>query len=76
MKNLILVLFLVFSLSTFSQEKAAPCVEIKVEKLDEVRVKVIEYDKCKNVITIRTYLKSEWKKIQDGKKRDKRKKIK
>jgi len=76
MKNLILVLFLVFSLSTFSQEKPAACVEIKVERLDEVRVKVIEYDKCKNVITIRTYLKSEWKKIQDGKKRDKRKKIK
>jgi len=69
MKNLITVLLLVFSLSTFSQEKAnEKCVKVTVEQLDHVRVKVTENNKCTNVITVRSYLIMEWKKIQAAKK--------
>jgi len=68
MKNLIIVLLLVFSLSTFSQEKAnVKCVKVTVEKLDHARVKVTETNRCTNVITVRSYLILEWKKIQANK---------
>ncbi|HIG89741.1 MAG: hypothetical protein ABGW67_04095 [Flavobacteriaceae bacterium] len=62
MKNLILILLLSFALNTNAQERKRNCVTIKVEHLDNYKVKVIKKDTCgeKTVITIRTYLKKEW----------------
>tara|TARA_R100000697_G_scaffold73950_1_gene86406 strand:+ start:1240 stop:1479 length:240 start_codon:yes stop_codon:yes gene_type:complete len=76
MKNLIIVLLLVFNLSAFSQERADDkCMKITVEKIDQARVKVIKNNTCKNVITVRTYLITEWNKIQTEK-RKKRQRVK
>ena len=74
MKNLIIVFLLVFNLSVFAQEKPSEkCTKISVERIDPARVKVTENNKCINVITVRSYLVTEWNKIQ-AEKRKKRKK--
>tara|TARA_B100000925_G_scaffold233393_1_gene181944 strand:+ start:178 stop:417 length:240 start_codon:yes stop_codon:yes gene_type:complete len=74
MKNLIIVFLLVFNLSVFAQEKPSEkCIKISVERIDPARVKVTENNKCTNVITVRSYLVTEWNKIQ-AEKRKKRKK--
>ena len=71
MKNLITILFLSLCLTANSQEK---CVTVKVEKLDQWRVKVVKVNTCKNITTVSTMLKREWDSRQ--KKRKARKKRK
>tara|TARA_B100001109_G_C18471554_1_gene293701 strand:- start:136 stop:360 length:225 start_codon:yes stop_codon:yes gene_type:complete len=72
MKKTILILLLLISTTTFTQE-VKKCVEVKVEKLDAYRVKVTKINNCvePKEITIRAYLKNEW--IKKQKKRKKRK---
>ena len=73
MKNLIIILLLVFNLSVFSQEKQSEkCIKVTVERLDPARVKVVKHNTCTNVYTIKTYLVTEWNRIQ-AEKRKKRK---
>jgi len=68
MKNLILILFLSLSLTANTQEK---CVTVKVEKIENYRVKITKTNTCKNVITISTMLEKEW-----NARKKKRKKLK
>tara|TARA_R110002020_G_scaffold140042_6_gene311280 strand:+ start:20961 stop:21194 length:234 start_codon:yes stop_codon:yes gene_type:complete len=67
MKNLIIILLLSVSLTANAQEKKTKCVTVKVEKLEEHKVKVVTINKCKNIITVKTMLKREW--ISSQKKR-------
>ena len=53
MKNLITILFLSLCLTANSQEK---CVTVKVEKIEDYRVRITKTDTCKNVITVTTML--------------------
>jgi|GEM_PF-4292507 len=69
MKNLIIILLLSMSLTANSQEK---CVTVKVEKIENYRVKITKTNTCKNVITISTMLEKEW--VARKKKRKTRKK--
>ena len=61
MKNIILILLLSFSLTINAQKK---CITVKVEKIENYRVKVITTDTCKKVITVKTMLKKEWDSLQ------------
>lgn len=61
MKNIILILLLSFSLTINAQKK---CITVKVEKIENYRVKVVTTDTCKKVITTRTMLKKEWDSLQ------------
>ena len=74
MKNSILILLLLFSMITFSQEVRKKCVTIEEKKLPNYKVKVIKTNHCvePKEITIQTYIVTEWEK----KKRKKRKKRK
>ena len=72
MKNLIIILLLSISLTANAQDKKEKCVTVKVEKLDEWRVKVVKVDTCKNITTVSNMLKREWDSRQ--KKRKARKK--
>ena len=77
MKKLIIVLLLVFSFNLSAQEKSSEkCVKVTVERLDPARVKVTENNKCTNVITVRSYLVTEWNRIQNEKKKKRRKALK
>jgi hypothetical protein len=58
MKNLITILFLSLCLTANAQEK---CVTVKVEKIENYRVKITKTNTCKNVITISTMLEKDWK---------------
>lgn len=60
MKNLIIILLLSISLTANAQEKKEKCVTVKVEKLDQWRVKVVKVNTCKNITTVSTMLKREW----------------
>ena len=73
MKNNILILLLLISTFTFSQE-VEKCITIEEEKLPNYKVKVIKTNHCvePKEITIQTYIFTEWEK----KKRKKRKKRK
>jgi hypothetical protein len=71
MKNIILILLLSFSLTINAQKK---CITVKVEKIENYRVKVITTDTCKNVITVKTILKKEWDSLQRKRKSRKTKK--
>tara|TARA_R110001592_G_scaffold349798_1_gene645394 strand:- start:215 stop:430 length:216 start_codon:yes stop_codon:yes gene_type:complete len=71
MKNIILILLLSFSLTINAQKK---CITVKVEKIENYRVKVITTDTCKKVITTRTMLKKEWDSLQKKRKSRKTKK--
>ena len=71
MKNLILILLLSFSLTINAQKK---CITVKVEKIENYRVKVITTDTCKKVITVKTMLKKEWDSLQKKRKSRKTKK--
>lgn len=71
MKNLILILLLSFSLTINAQKK---CITVKVEKIENYRVKVITTDTCKKVITVKTMLKKEWDSLQRKRKSRKTKK--
>tara|TARA_R110002060_G_scaffold51575_1_gene62581 strand:- start:1218 stop:1421 length:204 start_codon:yes stop_codon:yes gene_type:complete len=65
MKNIILILLLSFSLTINAQKK---CITVKVEKIENYRVKVVTTDTCKKVITVKTMLKKEWDSLQKKKK--------
>jgi hypothetical protein len=71
MKNLIAILFLSLCLTANSQEK---CVTVKVEKIEDYRVRITKTDTCKNVITVTTMLEKDWRSRKNKrKKREKRK---
>tara|TARA_B100000424_G_C22827070_1_gene442037 strand:- start:191 stop:424 length:234 start_codon:yes stop_codon:yes gene_type:complete len=74
MKKYILILLLLFSISTFSQEVIKKCITIEEKKLPNYKVKVIKTNHCvePKEITIQTYIVTEW----ENKKRKKRKKRK
>ncbi len=74
MKNSILILLLLFSISIFSQEIKQKCVTIEEKKLPNYKVKVIKTNHCvePKEITVAVYIVTEWEK----KKRKKRKKRK
>jgi hypothetical protein len=73
MKNTILILLLLISTTTFSQQ-IKKCITVEEEKLPNYKVKVIKTNHCvePKEITIRSYIVTEWEK----KKRKKRKKRK
>ena len=71
MKNIILILLLSFSLTINAQKK---CITVKVEKIENYRVKVTTTDTCKKVITVKTMLKKEWDSLQKKRKSRKTKK--
>ena len=58
MKNLITILFLSLCLTANAQEK---CVTVKVEKIEDYRVRITKTDTCKNVITVTTMLEKDWR---------------
>ena len=65
MRKLVTIILVLFTLSLSAQERSyEKCVKVTVEKLDHARVKVTENNKCTNVITVKSYLILEWKKIQ------------
>ena len=70
MKNLITILFLSLCLTANAQEK---CVTVKVEKIEDYRVKITKTNTCTNVITISTMLEKEWKARKKKRKNRKRK---
>ena len=78
MRKLVTIILVLFTLSLSAQERSyEKCVKVTVEKLDYARVKVTENNKCTNVITVRSYLILEWKKIQAEKRKNRKiKKIK
>ena len=71
MKNPILILLLLFSMTTFSQEVRKKCITLEEEKLPNYKVKVIKTNHCvePKEITVQAYVITEWEK----KKRKKRK---
>ena len=71
MKNLITILFLLLCLTANSQEK---CVTVKVEKIENYRVRITKTDTCKNVITITTMLEKDWRSRKNKRKKLKNKK--
>ena len=58
MKNLITILFLSLCLTANAQEK---CVTVKVEKIEDYRVRITKTDTCKNIITVTTMLEKDWR---------------
>jgi len=74
MKKTILILLLLISTVTFSQE-IKKCITVKEEKLPNYKVKVIKTNNCvePKEITIAVYITTEWEK-QKRKKRKKRNK--
>ena len=71
MKNLIAILFLSLCLTANSQEK---CVTVKVEKIENYRVRITKTDTCKNVITITTMLEKDWRSRKNKRKKRKKRK--
>ena len=76
MKNLIIIFLLSISLTANAQEKKEKCVTVKVEKLDQWRVKVVKVNTCKNITTVSTMLKREWDSRQKKEKHVKKEKAK
>ncbi len=70
MKNLITILFLSLCLTANAQEK---CVTVKVEKIEDYRVKITKTDTCKNVITVTTMLEKDWRSRKKKRKNRKKK---
>ena len=71
MKNLIAILFLSLCLTANSQEK---CVTVKVEKIEDYRVRITKTDTCKNIVTISTMLEKDWRSRKNKRKKLKNKK--
>jgi hypothetical protein len=71
MKNLITILFLSLCLTANSQEK---CVTVKVEKIEDYRVRITKTDTCKNIVTISTMLEKDWRSRKNKRKKRKNKK--
>ena len=75
MRKLVTIILVLFTLSLSAQERSyEKCVKVTVEKLDHARVKVTENNKCTNVITVKSYLILEWKKIQAEKRKNRKNK--
>jgi len=70
MKNLIIILLLSFSLTTNAQKK---CVTLKVEKIEDYRVRITKTDTCKNVVTVTTMLEKDWRSRKKKRKNRKKK---
>ena len=70
MKQILLTLCLFITFNVSSQEK---CVTVKVEKIEDYRVKITKTNTCKNVITISTMLEKEWKARKKKRKNRKKK---
>ncbi len=62
MKKAILILLILFSVNSFSQELRKKCITIKEEKLPNYKVKEIKTNHCvePKEITIRSYVVTEW----------------
>ena len=71
MKNLITILFLSLCLTANSQEK---CVTVKVEKIEDYRVRITKTNTCKNIVTISTMLEKDWRSRKNKRKKLKNKK--
>ena len=71
MKNLIAILFLSLCLTANSQEK---CVTVKVEKIEDYRVRITKTDTCKNIVTISTMLEKDWRSRKNKRKKRKTRK--
>ena len=71
MKNLIIILFLSLCLTANSQEK---CVTVKVEKIEDYRVRITKTDTCKNIVTISTMLEKDWRSRKNKRKKRKKRK--
>lgn len=69
MKNIIIIL-LAFTLTANSQEK---CVTLKVEKIENYRVRITKTDTCKNIITVTTMLEKDWRSRKKKRKTRKKK---
>jgi len=70
MKNLITILFLSLCLTANAQER---CVTVKVEKIEDYRVRITKTDTCKNVITVTTMLEKDWRSRKKKRKNRKKK---
>ena len=70
MKNLITILFLSLCLTANAQER---CVTVKVEKIEDYRVRITKTDTCKNVITVTTMLEKDWRSRKKKRKTRKKK---
>ena len=70
MKNLITILFLSLCLTANAQEK---CVTVKVEKIEDYRVRITKTDTCKNVVTVTTMLEKDWRSRKKKRKNRKKK---
>ena len=70
MKNLITILFLSLCLTANAQEK---CVTVKVEKIEDYRVRITKTDTCKNIITVTTMLEKDWRSRKKKRKNRKKK---
>jgi len=64
MKKAILIILLSLSLTITAQEKEQKCMTVKVEQVENHKVKVTKIDSCKRVVSIKVYLKKEWDAIQ------------
>ena len=72
MKNIIIIL-LAFTLTANAQEKKEKCVTIKVEKIEDYRVRITKNDVCNNVITVTTMLEKDWRSRKKKRKTRKKK---
>ena len=70
MKNLITILFLSLCLTANAQER---CVTVKVEKIEDYRVRITKTDTCKNVVTVTTMLEKDWRSRKKKRKNRKKK---
>ena len=74
MKNTILIILLSLSLTITAQEKEQKCMTVKVEQVENYKVKVTKINSCERVVSIKVYLKKEWDAIQRKRKLRKNKK--
>jgi len=70
MKNLITILFLSLCLTANAQER---CVTVKVEKIEDYRVRITKTDTCKNIVTVTTMLEKDWRSRKKKRKNRKKK---
>jgi len=68
MKKAILIILLSLSLTITAQEKKQKCITVKVEQVENYKVKVTKIDSCKRVVNVKVYLKKEWDAIQKKRK--------
>tara|TARA_R100001163_G_scaffold39244_1_gene29878 strand:- start:101 stop:322 length:222 start_codon:yes stop_codon:yes gene_type:complete len=72
MKNIIIIL-LAFTLTANAQERKQKCVTLKVEKIEDYRVRITKTDTCKNIITVTTMLEKDWRSRKKKRKTRKKK---